>query len=126
MATTKEVKVKNKTPKVTPPIVVDMNIIEYFYAATYEDIMSDDKLVDLILTNGYYKEAFCDAHQIDKLVIGHKNKDHKFKGSPHSVRSTLDVLQGNSKYMVLNTIFKNVKLENINKVTPLEDYADSQ
>lgn len=124
MATIKTMKTKPLRPEVTPPVTIDMDIVEYFYAATFEDIMGDNKLVDLILTNGFYKQAFCDAHGIEDLIINHKGKEHVLKGTAHNVRSTLDVLEGKTKIMVLNAIFENRELKNINKVTPLKDRGD--
>lgn len=100
-------KVAKRELELTPPCVVDMEILEYFYAATFEDITGDDDLMDLILTNGFYKQALCDAHGIEDLVIEHRGKEHTLKGTSHNISSTLEVFEGKTKLMPINVIIKN-------------------
>jgi hypothetical protein len=101
MATLKSMKVKSKEVELTPIVTVDMEIIEYFYAATFNDIICDNDLMRLIVSNGYYKEAFCDAHNIDNMVITVDKKDHKMSGPPRNLSSTLDILEGKTRVIPL-------------------------
>lgn len=107
MVTIKSMEVQKSEIELTPMVTVDMEIIEYFYAATFEDITGDDDLMDLILTNGFYKQALCDAHGIQSLVLEHKGKEHKLRGTEHNIPSTLEVFEGKTKLMPLNVKIKN-------------------
>jgi hypothetical protein len=100
---------------------VDMDIIEYLYAATWEDIMGDEKLVDLIMNNGYYKTALCEAFGIERMVLNVNGKTWKLAGLPRNVTSQIDLLNGKTKFSVIGAKIKNKKLENINQVTPLKE-----
>lgn len=94
--------------KVANNVIVDMNIVEYLYAATWDDITSDDELLDLILGNGIYKEALADAMGMQKVILKHKDKIYEFNGSPPDVSSTLDILQGNTEITMYGIEYKNL------------------
>ena len=107
MVTIKDVKTKVTEIELSPIVTVDMEILEYFYAATFEDVTGDDDLMDLILSNGFYKQAFCDAHQIDTMVLEHKGKTHKLKGTNQKIDHTLDIFEGKTKCIPVNVKIKN-------------------
>ena len=98
-------------------IVIDMDIIEYFYACEMNDILNDDKLMDLIVTNPYYKEAICDAFDINEMTITHKGVKYIFNGPPKSIRSTLEMLDPTvtlePNVIPVGVKYKNLKEDNI-------------
>ena len=93
--------------KTVENIIVDMNIVEYLYTATWNDITSDDELMDLILGNGIYKEVLADAMGMQIIKLKHKDKIYEFNGSPPDVASTLDILQGNTEITMYGIEYKN-------------------
>jgi len=97
-------------------VTIDMDIVEYMYAANMEDITSDDKLMDLILANGFYKEAFMDAFGMNKIRISHRGVEHIMKGPEKGIHSTLHKLQGKEQVVIYGVTYKNVEMKNINKV----------
>jgi hypothetical protein len=118
MVTIKSMQTKPQKPYINPPTDVDMDIIEYFYGATFNDVTCDKKLMDLVLHNGFYKEAFCDAFQIEKIVLEHRGVEYKLQGTSHREHSSLETLQGHGP-LIIGVNKLNEKLENINKITPL-------
>jgi hypothetical protein len=93
---------------------IDIDIIEYLYAATWDDITKDDKLMDLILSNGWYKQALMDAQGMTKLKIFHNNNTHELTAS--KMESTLDIIHGKSQAVIMGATYKNIEQKNINKV----------
>jgi hypothetical protein len=70
----------------------DMNIIEYLYVASWNDIIFDEDLMGLIVQNGFYKEALCDAQGIDRMIIKINNEKHKLYGPADGIH-TIDLLE---------------------------------
>ena len=104
---------------ITPQPTVDMDVMEYIYAATWEDITGDEKLMNLIMNNGYYKTALCDAFEIERMTLTVGNKKWKLAGVPRNISSQLDVFYGKTKVVVADSNIINKELKNINKITPL-------
>ncbi len=121
VVTIEKVEYRTRELPITEQPEVDMDIIEYLYAATWEDIMGDEKLVDLIMNNGYYKTALCEAFGIERMKLNVNGKTWKLNGLPRNVTSQIDLLNGKTKFNVIGAKIKNKKLENINQVTPLKE-----
>lgn len=121
MITIEKMEVRQKKLPITKQPTINMDILEYIYAATWEDIMGDEKLVDLIMNNGYYKTALCEAFEIERMVIDVNGVKWKLQGGPRNLPSQLEVLKGNSKVAIIGAKIKNRELKNINVVTPLVD-----
>lgn len=116
-------KMESRTKKlpITKQPTVDIDILEYIYGATWEDIMGDEKLVDLIMNNGYYKTALCEAFGIERMVLVVNGVKWKLQGPPRNIKSQIDTFQGKTKIAVIGAKIINKKLGNINIVTPLKD-----
>jgi hypothetical protein len=121
MITIEKVEYRTKELPITEQPEVDMDIVEYLYAATWEDIMGDEKLVDLIMNNGYYKTALCDAFQIERMTVNVNGRKWKLAGLPRNINSQLDLLYGKTKINIIGAKIKNKELGNINVVTPLKE-----
>lgn len=94
----------------TPNLIVDMEIVEYFYVATLNDILNDEELVILIVQNPYYQQALCEANDVLTLTITCKNKEYTFiDNTPNDVPSTLEMLQGKTKYTFPDTDIINLR-----------------
>ena len=102
-----------ETPKVIepePPLVVDINIAEYLYVADLNDILGDDNLVKLIITNPYYQQIICEANEMAELRITLNGQEYTFRsGKPDDVESTLAMLEGKTKYAFPDTIIINLR-----------------
>ena len=72
--------------------IVDMEVIEYLYVANFEDILGDDKLMTLILSNGLYKQALCDAFNMTKISLTFNGEEYILNGPPGHIPSTLELL----------------------------------
>ena len=116
-----KMKVRDRKIQKTKQPQVDMDIIEYFYAATWNDITCDKKLMKLIVHNGFYKTALCDAFGIESITLTVDGKEWKLNAPPRNVESQLAVFQGKTKVSIIDPDIVNPELENINKTTPLKE-----
>lgn len=71
--------------------VIDFLILEHIYSATMQEIMNDTDLFKLILSNGFYKSAFCEAFMIEKLVISVDGVEHILNGPPKTGKNTISI-----------------------------------
>jgi len=116
MATIKSFKDKRTEEYIQPPIIVDIDIIEYFYAADMYDVLADDNLVRLINSNGFYKTAFCEAYDLDEITVTVDGKDTTWHGAPVGVPGSFKTFIEGSDMGIMGAVGKNVKMNNINKV----------
>ena len=99
-----------KEPEQQPKLVVDMDIIEYFYVATLNEILADDSLVKLIVKNGYYQQALCESQDVLTLTITCNGVQYTFVDNrPPGIPSTLEMLQGKTKYTFPDTKIINLR-----------------
>lgn len=124
MITIEKMETRTKELPITEQPTVDMDILEYIYGATWEDIMGDKKLVDLIMNNGYYKTALCEAFNIERMVLIVNGVKWKLQGPPRNISSQIDTFQGKTKIAVIGAKIINRELGNINIVTPLKDRSE--
>ena len=75
------------------PAPVDFNIMEYFYAATMEEILADDSLVKLINSNGFYRTCFCEAFDLYEVCITIGTVEYKWSRPRNIERSNLDIFE---------------------------------
>ena len=84
--------IENIEPKYTNvEVPIDMNILEYIYVASLEDILSNDDLVELILITGVYKTCLCDSYGLKELTIKYKDVEYILFGSPEGVPDNYDI-----------------------------------
>ena len=83
------------------PPEIDINILEYIYAADFNDIFDDDDLMELIANNGYYQQAFCEAFDIHDITITVKDKQYKLSQPVNSPHTALDLINGNTPIIIL-------------------------
>lgn len=88
--------------------LIDTGIIEFIYVSNLDDLLADDELMDLILSNGYYKSALCEAQGLEKLEISHKEQVHLCMTTPDNISCILDLVEG-------KTICKALDVELTNK-----------
>jgi hypothetical protein len=74
-------------------IPIDMDILEYIYVANINDILSDDKLVELILKTGVYKTTLCDSYGLEKMTIKHNGIEYTLFGSPDGVPNNYEIFR---------------------------------
>ena len=78
-------------------VTIDMLIIEHIYCATLEEILGDAELMDLILSNGWYKQALCDSCEVNKLEITHRDTKHVLYGRPERLPFTYEQILDQSE-----------------------------
>lgn len=110
MATMKSFKGEESLPKSKTddelPDPVDFNIMEYFYAATMNEILEDDDLVRLINSNGFYRTCFCEAYELYEITITIDNTEYKWCRPRNIDRSNLDVFRHLNKRGNINDIYQ--------------------
>lgn len=89
-------------------VCVDMEIIEHIYCATLEELLGDDGLMDLIIGNGWYKQALCDSCGVKELIILHKGVEHKLYGPPEGRPLTYEQIYDQSQTKIIGADFRNL------------------
>lgn len=108
---------KNTTTEeyVQPDVTLNIDIIEYFYAASIYEVLDDDDLVRLIDSNGFYKTAFCEAYDLDEITVNIDGNETTWYGAPIGVPGAYDTFV-NGAMGVVGTRIKNLEVLEINKV----------
>lgn len=92
--------------KTADPIIkeVDVNILEYLLVCPLNDILSDEKLVNLILDTSYYRDAIMEGSNLLTLEFTYNDKKYKFTKT-YNV-SVLSLFDKTNKHrpILLNTI----------------------
>jgi hypothetical protein len=116
MATMKSYKAAKEEEYLQPPTIVDVDIIEYFYAADIYDVLADDSLIKLIDSNGFYKTAFCEAYDMDEITVTIGTKNMTWHGAPLGVPTAYETFV-KGKIGLPGTLRKNLTVDNINDVS---------
>jgi hypothetical protein len=115
MATINNFKNVKKEEYVQPLVTLDIDIIEYFYAAIIYEILDDDNLVRLIDSNGFYKTAFCEAYELDEISINIDGNETVWYGAPKGVPGAYDSFV-NGAMGIVGSKIENAEIVEINKV----------
>lgn len=86
--------VETNKPYVEEVTVVDMNIVEYLYTCPLNDIIADDDLMKLIVSNGIYKRILCESNNIKSIDIIIDSETYTLYGPNEDAHRMLDVLEG--------------------------------
>lgn len=90
------IQIKNKPPK---DLIVDMSILEYLYVVSLNDILDDDILTKLIIDNGIYQQAICEANDVKTMTIVYNNEEYIFSDNkPPNVPDTIALVKGETLF----------------------------
>ena len=110
MATIKSFKGEDALPKAKRddelPAPVDFSIMEYFYAATINEVLEDDGLVKLINSNGFYRTCFCEAYDLYEIVVTIGTTEYKWTRPRNIDRSNLDIFEHLNERGNINDIYQ--------------------
>lgn len=81
----------------TPKVRTNIQVINKIYNTTdINTLLNDDTFMAIVVTNGYYKAAFCDKFALESANIKVGTTTYKFIGLPERI-NVQELLLGESK-----------------------------